>query len=340
MTSTAIRGFRRLCLSTLIAVYFLIMVGGIVRSTGSGMGCPDWPRCFGSWTPPTSIEQLPADYKKNYAVYRDRKNQKFARYLRMVGMNETADKIVADKSILAETEFNATKTWIEYINRLVGVVIGFFIIALFYKSFPLRSSKPILFWISLATLITVIFQGWFGSIVVSTNLTTWTITVHFFIALLMVAFLAYLLHESSESQSSKVVGALRGLLLACISALLIQVFLGTEVREAIDILANSVSREAWIDGLGKEFIVHRSFSWAVLILNGFFCWQTRKTIGLKALSLALFVLILASFVTGVGLSWLNVPAAIQPVHLVLATIAFGIQMSLFFRMNKPKLENE
>jgi cytochrome c oxidase assembly protein subunit 15 len=340
LTSAAIRGFRRLCLSTLIAVYFLIMVGGVVRSTGSGMGCPDWPKCFGSWTPPTSIDQLPKDYKQSYSAYRDKKNQKFARYLRMLGMGETADKILSDKSVLAETEFNATKTWIEYINRLVGVAIGFFIIALFYKSLPFRKSRPILFWLSLATLIAVIIQGWFGSIVVSTNLTTWTITLHFFLALLIVGFLVYLLHQASDQQNVKAIGALRGLLLACISALLVQIFLGTEVREAIDVLASSLTREGWVEGLGREFVVHRSFSWAVLILNGFFYWQTRKTIGLKTLSLALFVLILSSFVTGVGLSWFNVPAAIQPVHLVLATIAFGIQLSLFFRMNKPRLENE
>ena len=311
-----------------------------MRSTGSGMGCPDWPKCFGSWTPPTSVDELPSDYRENYAAYRDKKNQKFAKYLRMLGMNKTADKILSDKTILAETEFNAAKTWIEYINRLVGVTIGFFIIALFYKSLPFRKARPILFWMSLATLISVIFQGWFGSIVVSTNLTTWTITLHFFLALLIVGFLVYLQHASSEPKDIEVVGALRGLLLACISALLIQIFLGTEVREVIDVLATSLARENWLDGLGREFIVHRSFSWAVLILNGFFYWQTRKTNGLKTLSLAMFVLILSSFVTGVGLSWFNVPAAIQPVHLVLATIVFGIQLSLFFKMNKPRLENE
>jgi cytochrome c oxidase assembly protein subunit 15 len=117
--------------------------------------------------------------------------------------------------------------------------------------------------------------------------------------------------------------------------------LGTEVREAIDVLAISIPRNNWIGELGKEFFVHRSFSWLLLILNGIFFWQTRKTNGLKALSLALFVLILSSFVTGVALNWFNVPAAIQPVHLVLATIAFGIQLSLFFRLNgKQKLVNE
>ena len=309
-----------------------------MRSTGSGMGCPDWPKCFGSWTPPTSVDQLPENYKENYSAYRDKKNQKFVRYLRMFGMDATADQITNDKSILTETEFNPVKTWIEYINRLVGVAIGILIILLFYKSFPFRKDKPILFWLSLTTLVLVLFQGWFGSIVVSTNLTPWTITIHFFIALIMVGLLVYLLHLCGEHEDVQTKLGLRGFLLFCISVLLVQIFLGTEVREAIDVLATSIPRNSWIGELGKEFFVHRSFSWLVLILNGIFFWYTRKTIGLKTLSLALFVLILSSFATGLTLAWFNVPAAIQPVHLVLATIAFGIQLSLYFRLNgKQKL---
>jgi cytochrome c oxidase assembly protein subunit 15 len=118
------RGFYKLCLTTLVAVYFLIAVGGIVRATGSGMGCPDWPKCFGNWVPPTSIEQLPPDYKESYSALREKKNVKFAKYLQVIGMTDTANKILNDQSILVEADFNAVKTWIEYLNRLVGVVIG------------------------------------------------------------------------------------------------------------------------------------------------------------------------------------------------------------------------
>ena len=118
------RGFYKLCLTTLVAIYFLIAVGGIVRATGSGMGCPDWPKCFGNWVPPTSIEQLPPDYKESYSALREKKNVKFAKYLQVIGMTDTANKILNDQSILVEADFNAVKTWIEYLNRLVGVVIG------------------------------------------------------------------------------------------------------------------------------------------------------------------------------------------------------------------------
>jgi cytochrome c oxidase assembly protein subunit 15 len=131
-------------------------VGGIVRATGSGMGCPDWPKCFGSYIPPTSVDQLPADYKQAYSDYRAKKNVKFTKYLRWIGMNATADKIMTDQSILVEADFNATKTWIEYLNRLVGVVIGLLIVALFYRSLKFRKTKPVIFWLSLTTLLAVI----------------------------------------------------------------------------------------------------------------------------------------------------------------------------------------
>jgi cytochrome c oxidase assembly protein subunit 15 len=303
------------------------------------MGCPDWPKCFGSWTPPTSIEQLPSNYKESFSAYRDKKNQKFARYLRLIGMNEAADKIISDKSILKEANFNPVKTWIEYINRLVGVAIGLFIFLLFYKSIPFKKTRPEIFWLSLATLIAVIFQGWFGSIVVSTNLTQWTITVHLFLALLIVGFLMFLLYKSDETHNHTRKPVKNWLLIICILILFVQILFGTEVRGSIDRLSASLPRESWIGQLGTDFVVHRSFSWVVFILNAFFFLQIRKTIAFKTLSLAVFLLILCSLATGVTMAYFTIPAAIQPVHLLIATLAFGLQLLMFFRMNYTIVNN-
>jgi len=298
------------------------------------MGCPDWPKCFGSWTPPTSVEQLPSHYKENYSAYREKKNQKFARYLRLMGMNETADKILADKSILTEADFNPLKTWIEYVNRLVGVVIGVFIIAVFYRSIPFRKDRPVLFWLSMITLLAVIFQGWFGSIVVSTNLTTWTISVHLFLALMIVGFLIYLIHASGEALYFDAKSSNGWLLIACMAMLIIQIFFGTEVRREIDVLSSKFPRENWVTQLGTDFMIHRSFSWIVLIFGLVFFLQIRKTIVLKTLSRVLFLLILSSLVTGAGMAYFDVPSALQPVHLLLATVTFGVELFLFFKVSK------
>jgi len=333
LTLPATEGFFKLCLTTLIAVYFLIAVGGIVRATGSGMGCPDWPKCFERWVPPTSVDQLPTNYKDIFAQGRDKKNRKFARYLKAIGMSTTADQMMADKSILVEADFNAVKTWIEYLNRLVGVVIGLLIVALFWRARSFRKQKPVVFWVAASTLVAVIFQGWFGSIVVSTNLTSWTITIHMFIALVIVAMLNYLLLASNTSvEIGRTPKGTIWLVLACSLVLLIQIFLGTQVREAVDRLAG-LSRESWISKLGLEFIIHRSFSWLVVGLHLLLLWRLRETTGAKVLVRVLFVLILASFFTGVGMAYFNVPAFLQPVHLVLASVCFGFQQYLLFALN-------
>jgi heme a synthase len=335
---TATSRFHKLCLSTLVAVYFLIGVGGVVRSTGSGMGCPDWPRCFGNWIPPTSADQLPPDYKQEYSELRNKKNIKFARYLSAVGMEETARKILNDQSILVEADFNPAKTWVEYVNRLVGVAIGLFIIVVAWRSLAFRKTRPVIFWLALSTLIGVIFQGWFGSIVVSTNLTTWTITVHMFLALIIVALLIHLYHLSDDSDNARLPGdmGMKFLLVTCMIVLLVQVFLGTQVREAIDRVARSIPRESWISQLGADFFIHRSFSWTVVILHLILLAKWRKTVGINPLTLALIILILGTLLTGAGMAYFAVPAYLQPIHLLVATVTFGVQYLLFLRLINQK----
>ena len=106
------RLFKRLTLITVVTVYLLVAAGGIVRSTGAGMGCPDWPKCFGSWIPPTEVSQLPLNYKEIYGA-----------------------------KLKGEVEFNPVKTWIEYVNRLLGAFTGILIFATLLASIKYIGSK-------------------------------------------------------------------------------------------------------------------------------------------------------------------------------------------------------
>lgn len=328
-----LRAFYKLSLSTLVAVYILILVGGIVRSTGSGMGCPDWPKCFGNWVPPSDISELPPDYKETYAEYRHKKNIKFARYLRALGMGDTADKLLNDESVLVEADFNPVKTWIEYFNRITGVIIGILITAVFAYSLKFWKSDRKLTVISFLALMLVILTGWIGSFVVSSNLTPWTITVHMFLALVIVALLVYLVHAASPRQTIEQSGAAFWWLVACIAVLLVQILLGTQVREAIDNVARTAVREQWISAIHAEFAIHRSFSWLVLLLHVGLVASLRKIGALKGFQLGLILLILATIFTGVGMAWFAVPAVLQPVHLLLAAVSFGVQFQFLLKLD-------
>lgn len=325
------KSFYRLTLATLVAVYFLILVGGVVRSTGSGMGCPDWPKCFGSWVPPSSVDELPANYKDIYSEYRAKKNVRFAKYLRSIGLGDTADKILNDKSVLQEADFNPTKTWIEYLNRVVGVIIGFLIFAVFVSSWKFRKTDRRLTIIAFLTFVLVGFQGWIGSFVVSTNLTPWTITVHMLLAMVIVAMLIYLMNESSDGQSFvSPVGF--WLVIACMTVLLIQIVLGTQVREAIDRVALIAARNQWIQDIHADLLIHRSFSWIVGVLHLILLWKLSKTSGLKTFPIGLILLILGTILTGAGMAYFSVPAFLQPLHLLLATVTFGMQFMLLLKL--------
>jgi heme a synthase len=325
--------FHRLSIYTLVAVYLLILVGGIVRSTGSGMGCPDWPRCFGNWVPPTSASALPENYKELYAEYRNKKNHRFARYLRMIGMSETADRLVNDRSILREADFNVKKTWVEYGNRIVGVIIGLLIFAVAIASLRFWRHDRALTIVSFLTLALVGFQGWLGSFVVSTNLTPWVVTIHMFLALVIVALLVYLINRSSDNPAIVTVGPPRVLwLIACMAVLLVQILLGTQVREQVDVVASTFPRASWLEAIGETFRIHRSFSWLVLLLHLGLIFNLWKTQGAKSFSLGLILLILSTILTGAGMAYFGVPPYLQPVHLLLATVSFGMQFLLLLKL--------
>jgi len=326
--------FRKVGVLTIAAVYFLILVGGVVRSTGSGMGCPDWPKCFGSWVPPTSIEELPADYLDVYKEKRIQKNERMGKLLQNTGFTEVAQEIFSHPSQFIETEFNATKTWIEYVNRLVGVIIGLLIFQTLLFAFSFRKSDPKIFWGAVASLVLVGFQGWLGSLVVSTNLLPEMVTVHMALALVLVALLVYIVVRAKRENlfryalpaSSKV----RNLMFLVLFLSFVQIILGTQVREQVDVVSLKLSnqdRETWISQLGNSFYVHRSLSILLVVLNVvlYYFVKQLKQRNLLVMAGGVLAVIGAEIILGVVLSYFALPAFAQPLHLLLGTALFGIQ---------------
>jgi cytochrome c oxidase assembly protein subunit 15 len=345
-----VRRFRFWSVLTVISIYLLILVGGVVRATGSGMGCPDWPKCFGQWVPPTQISQLPANYKQVYTAQRVAKNQKLARTLASIGFRQVAGEIFAHPTQYIETDFNPTKTWIEYVNRLLGALIGIFVFVTAVVALPyLKRDQPI-FWLAVASWLLTGFQGWLGSLVVSTNLLPIMVTIHMGLALLIVALLLYAAHRArwyreeaalerqieletlggDADEDLAATAGLRWLLWLAIGLTFVQIILGTQVREQIDQIAaaaNYTQRTGWVEKLGSVFESHRTLSVLVVLINayvGYQVWQLAVPV-LRRLVLATWVLIGLELVAGITLATWALPAFMQPIHLTMATLLFGAQ---------------
>lgn len=314
------RRFRRLTLNTVITLYCLVMIGGVVRSTGAGMGCPDWPKCFGSWIPPTEVSQLPLNYKEIYGA-----------------------------KLKGEVVFNPVKTWIEYVNRLFGAFTGIMIFGTLLASIPyLKSNRKSLFLYSLSAFILVGLQAWLGSKVVSSELHPVMITIHMLLAIVIVFILIYLFIRASytEEIDGKTVnnkGLINKLSLLVLSLSLIQILIGTQVREMMDEVIRALGyegRSEWIGALGVPFYIHRSFSIVVLAANLLWINKINHSIAgasrIKQMGKGCLVILGTEIFTGVLMAYFGVPAFAQPVHLTLAVLMIGLQFMMWLLLNADR----
>lgn len=338
--------FIRLNLITIVVTLVLILAGGVVRSTGSGMGCPDWPKCFDQYVPPTSVDQLPKDYKAKYVAGRIAKNERFAKLLDKMGKTDVADSIRHDQSITVPESFNPAKTWTEYINRLTGVITGYLLIGLFLVAFIYKKKAKRIILLSFLNLLVVAIQVWLGSIVVSTNLLAWIVTLHMLLALVILAILVYTyyyaqsLHKVDTVIMSKVVWV-KVLIVVAILLSILQITLGTEVREAIDALSKSLlyqHRDTWVGKIGNVFSYHRDLAVVVVVVNVFVYQFVMNKFGGKATALRLgnsiVLVLLIQIGSGLLLSNFALPPFGQVIHLVFSTVLFTLQFYLFLLVNR------
>lgn len=284
--------YQKTAITTVIATLVLILVGGLVRAAGAGLGCPDWPQCFGMWIPPTSAAELPPGY---------------------------------DASL-----FNPVHTWLEYVNRLIGVLIGFLITLTFLFSFKYRKIDPVVTVSSGIAFFLVLVQGWLGGQVVKSGLSAGMITVHMMLAMIIVNTLLFASFRAmNERLSTRLLPDTKKLLLIVSGAILfvtlVQLVLGTQVRESIDVAKNvlELPRESWIDTSDLLYIVHRSFSWIVVILSFYLLYVNRKRDvpdRLKKIGYIIFGLIILQMILGLGMERLNIPGTLQLLHLVSVSV--------------------
>lgn len=320
--------FVRLALWTTGLTYALILVGGLVRASGAGLGCPDWPRCFGSWIPPASVEALPPEFDPS--------------------------------------QFNPTLMWTEYLNRLLGVTVGLFILATTVSAWRHhRRHRHIVLPIVAALLLTA-YEGWLGGRVVAHELAPWIVTAHLVVAIVIVLLLVYatvyaIYRLPAEKGACPIVDKRRQLaaddapaadasstdadgsalpvprttlarvVTATILVTLLQVAVGTQVRGRVDdALDEGVAREAALATVGALDGVHRTLSLAVAslaLLSMLVAWARHP--GERVIlswTYAVVALCAAQIVIGVGLAYIALAPAGQVLHLTVSSLLMGALM--------------
>jgi len=346
--------FRKFAKISLITIYLVIIAGAVVRMTGSGMGCPDWPKCFGYYIPPTEETQL--EWKENHSYFKGQviivdeslkvAKSEFSSTERYNAMN-WSDYEEHDYAI-----FNVWHTWIEYINRLLGFISGIFVLAMFltsiinfivdrYKKNTPKTNR--IYW-SFITLVLLGFQAWLGATVVYSNLLPVRITIHMIVALVIVALLLYILHISKENRRvygvSKQYKYMVGF---AILLSLIQIGMGTQVRQFVDSAVKEFGyqdKTKWLMDVDYKFYVHRSFSILVFLVNvGIWYLDKKRSYGLSRYTNLLLSVIILEILTGIVMYYFDFPFLTQPLHLIIAALMFSLQFFIFVKLfSKSKNE--
>lgn len=328
--------FPKIVQIAIISLYLIFLAGSIVRMTGSGMGCPDWPKCFGYYIPPTSEEEITwkpnSTYKKGFIIIKD--EALFVAEEDLKTSNEFNPENWGKYTKHDYTTFNKYHTWTEYINRLVSVGAGFVFLFLIYGSLKFWKEHKKITLLSFGAFFLMLFEAWLGKTVVDTNLTPTIITIHMVVGLIIIALLLNLKFSISPKKIYPYNALFNKLLIVSVVFSLIQIAMGTQVRQFIDEQVKLFGFENKNHSLmnpSLKFYFHRSFTIAIVLVNfGLFYLNQVKNLGYKLINWIVFLIFLEA-ITGILMYYAEIPIGTQAVHLMAGALLFGLQFYLWLQ---------
>ncbi|TEA76877.1 COX15/CtaA family protein [Allopusillimonas ginsengisoli] len=323
-----VQRYRKLVFLTWFLTLDLIMFGAFVRLTDSGLGCPDWPGCYGKVTPLGASAHI--------------------------------------ESALQAMPYGAvsfSKAWIEMIHRYVGSILGMLIIAIVYMAWRHRKVLGHTPRLAVVTLIAVCVQGAFGAWTVTHKLMPLVVTSHLLGGMLLLSLMTWLAaREKSHPWISASAQRFRPWMAFGLILLFIQIALGGWVSTnyaALACMDFPTCHGEWLPpmdfrggyslvrGLGvlpsgamisQEALtaihwVHRNFAAIVFVYLACLGWKMRAEPGLRGPSRLLLGLLLAQLLTGLTTIFFQWPLLIAVLHnggaagLTLASVTLLVRLS-------------
>jgi len=314
LTSNDANKYRKLTWITLFLTFDLIMFGSFTRLTDSGLGCPDWPGCYGQANP----VQAHADIR-------------------------------AAEALMPTGPVTVAKAWIEMIHRYIAMAVGVLIIALMVVAWRkwLKSSRKLLNFapaLPTALLLLVCLQGAFGAWTVTMKLQPIIVTIHLLLGLTMLGLLAIL--ASRHTLQTAVAASARTVFFPAVVALVllvIQIILGGWVSTNYAVLActdfplchgmlvppmdfghgftlwRELGKTSSGDLLPVEALtaihwVHRNFAFIVIAYIAWLAHKAYKTEGLRKTGKWILIALAVQFASGVSTIFLSWPIVIAILH--------------------------
>lgn len=308
-------GVQKLALLSIVLLIVLIFAGAVVRVTGSGLGCPDWPTCWGEFIPPTSIEQVDESYLEKKLPRFKKSAERFGR---------DPDEITVERLL---EEYDPVQTWIEFTNRLLALPV---LLANFLLMIACLRSQ-IMPKLGVSAFALVIISALTGIVVVASGLRSGVVTIHMALAFLQLFVLTYLYWAGVRPGSlrTQIAGPSRPQVMILLSCVMIEWAMGSQIREVTDRLMMEqgiASRGSWIDEISESliYLIHRSFSWSILIAALWLGYKSRWKGKIPRLVLGL---VFALMLMGLILSSSGIHAVVQVLHV---GVAGGLVAAVYY----------
>ncbi|MDB5770959.1 MAG: heme a synthase [Burkholderiales bacterium] len=327
--------YRKLVWVTLFLTFDLIMFGAFTRLTDSGLGCPDWPGCFGHANPLQAHEF-----------------------------------ISAAQSAQPTGPVTVMKAWIEMIHRYLAMGVGVLIIAIMviaWRMWSKSARKDTRFapWFPTVLFVFVCVQGAFGAWTVTLKLQPVIVTIHLMLGMVLLAMLTWMgARQSEHAPVAPTAAALRGPAIVAMVLLTLQIALGGWVSTNYAVLAcedfplchgQLVPQMDFANGftlwrdLGMtasgDYLpfhaltaihwTHRTFAFVVFAFVGWLAYKAYRIDGLRKTARWLLIILAAQLLTGLTTIVLDWPLALAVAHNGGAALLVLLLVMLNYKVRIP-----